>query len=105
MPWKSKGNYVDDNEKKTFIFSLDYEEIGPFIEYDKNAVFHDENYGPCFGYKPEIAIIGNPLIEKKLRLSHTKYEYKENKNIQLIDDQETNRIKALDYEVFQVIFD
>ena len=68
-------------------------------------MFHDENYGPCFGYKPEIAIIGNPLIEKKLRLSQTKYEYKENKNIQLIDDQETNPIKALDYEVFQVIFD
>ena len=105
IPWKSEGNYVDDNEKKTFIFSLDYEEIGPLNEYDKTAVFHDKNYGPCFGYKPEIGIIGNPLIEKKLRLSHTKYEYKENKNIQLIDVQETNRIKALDYEVFQVIFD
>ena len=68
-------------------------------------MFHYKDYGPCFGYKPDIGIMGNPLIEKKLRLSHWKQDNKENKNIQLIDNQGTNHIKALEYEVFQVIFD
>ena len=107
IPWKTEGNYADDNETKTFIFSLDYEEISLLKEFDKNAVYHYKDYGPCFGYKPDIGIMGNPLIEKKLRLSHWKHDSKENKNknIQLIDNQETGYIKALDYEVFQVIFD
>ena len=105
IPWKADGNnYIDDKEKKSFIFSLDTEEIGPLVEYNNTAVYHYKDYGPCFGYKPDIGIVGNPLIEKKLRISHRKYEYKENKNIQLIDNQETGYIKALDYEVFQVIF-
>ena len=105
IPWKSEGNYIDDNEAKTFIFSLDSEQISLLKEYNKTAVFQYKDYGPCFGYKPDIGIMGNPLIEKKLRLSHWKQDNKENKNIQLIDNQGTNYIKALDYEVFQVIFD
>ena len=105
IPWKSEGNYIDDNEANTFIFSLDSEQISLLKEYNKTAVFHNKDYGPCFGYTPDIGIMGNPLIEKKLRLSHWKQEYKETKNIQLIDNQGTNYIKALDYEVFQVIFD
>jgi len=105
IPWKTEGNYADDNETKTFIFSLDYEEISLLKEFDKNAVYHYKDFGPCFGYKPDIGIMGNPLIEKKLRLSHWKHDSKENKNIQLIDNQGTNYIKALDYEIFQVIFD
>ena len=105
IPWKSEGNYIDDNEAKTFIFSLDSEQISLLKEYNKTAVFHNKDYGPCFGYKPDIGIMGNPLIEKKLRLSHWKQDNKENKNIQLIDKQGTIYIKALEYEVFQVIFD
>jgi len=105
IPWKSEGNYIDDNEAKTFIFSLDSEQISLLKEYNKTAVFHYKDYGPCFGYKPDIGIMGNPLIEKKLLLSYWKQDNKENKNIQLIDNQGTNYIKALDYEVFQVIFD
>ena len=105
IPWKSEGNYIDDNEANTFIFSLDSEQISLLKEYNKTAVFHNKDYGPCFGYKPDIGIMGNPLIEKKLLLSHWKQDNKENKNIQLIDNQGTNYIKALEYEVFQVIFD
>ena len=105
IPWKSEGNYIDDNEAKTFIFSLDSEQISLLKEYNKTAVFHNKDYGPCFGYTPDIGIMGNPLIEKKLRLSHWKQDNKENKNIQLIDKQGTIYIKALEYEVFQVIFD
>ena len=45
----------------------------------------------------------NPIIENKLGLSHRNYEYKENKNINLIDNK-NSYIKAIDYEVFHVIF-
>ena len=97
-------SFIKKNTTNWF-FSLDYEEISLLKEFDKNAVYHYKDFGPCFGYKPDIGIMGNPLIEKKLRLSHWKHDSKENKNIQLIDNQGTNYIKALDYEVFQVIFD
>ena len=43
IPWKLEGNYADDNETKTFIFSLDYEEISLLKEYNKTAVFQNKD--------------------------------------------------------------
>ena len=103
ISWKSKGGYVIDNENKTFVFSLDNKKMHFLKNKNEKAVYHDEKYGPCFGFLDEIAIKGNSIKEKILVTIQFYFYYKEDK--QALSEYNTNNpIKALEYEVFHIIF-
>ena len=103
LSWKSEGDYLNDKEKKTFIFSLDNKQIFQ-LKDGKNALYLSKNNGPCFGYGPDIGILGNPINEKKLHLMLTNFYNKDTNNNYLTDYEGRILIKALEYEVFQIIF-
>ena len=103
LSWKSEGDYLNDKEKKTFIFSLDNKQIFQ-LKDGKNALYLSKNSGPCFGYGPDIGILGNPIDGKKLHLMQTTFYNKERNDIYLTDYQGRILIKALEYEVFQILF-
>ena len=100
IPWKSNGGYVDDPSSNSFVFSLDKKKIYS-LKSGEFAVYHDKNSGPCFGRGRDIAIDGNPIKENTLYTCQCSYDYKGD-NYSLLDN--TNKIKALEYEVFQIIF-
>ena len=102
IPWKSEGNYVKDPELKTFIFSFDNKEIYPLNNVD-NAVYHSQYSGPIFGYGPDIGIKDNPINENSLYTHKYTYNYKDS-IFHLSDHEGRCRVKAKEYEVFQVIF-
>ena len=95
--------YIKEPEKKTFVFSLDNKKIYNLKDGDYASVFHGKINGPCFGGGRDIAIDGNPLKENKLYTRQYSYDYKYDENA-LSEYQSPNKIKALEYEVFQVIF-
>ena len=95
IPWKSdkKGVYIPDPDNKTFIFSLDKNSIVS-LRNSNYAVYQKIDVGPCFGNGWDIGIEGNPIKENKLwsfdsSISKLSYD---------------NKGKALEYEVFKVIF-
>ena len=92
----------EDIKNKTFIFSLDNKKIYYLKSQDSMAVFQDEGYGPCFGYLDDIVIKGNPIKEQCLRTNPFSFDYKGDE--QALSESNNNLIKALDYEVFQIIF-
>ena len=102
IPWKSEGGCVIDNENKTFVFSLDNKKIY-YLKNNSKAVYHDEKYGPCFGFLKDITIKGNPLQEKCLETNQYFFDYKGEKQA-LSEYNFNNPIKALEYEVFHIIF-
>ena len=103
IPWKSGwGDYIKDPEKKTFVFSLDNKKIY-YLQYIKNAVYHDKDSGPCFGRGCDFNIEGNPIKENTLYTYQTSYDYKGDSKA-LSEYDGLNNLKALEYEVFQVIF-
>ena len=103
IPWKSGwGDYIKDPEKKTFVFSLDNKKIY-YLKDIENAVSHDKGSGPCFGRGCDIGIKGNPIKENKLYTNQISYDYKGDSNA-LSEYNGQNYLKALEYEVFQVIF-
>ena len=105
ISWKSCGDHcIKDKENKTFIFSLNYKKIYYLKSINEVAVIHSSNFGPCFGKGKDIGIIGNPLKENKLYTNQKSYNYKEDNN-SLSECINTNKIKAFDYEVFQIIFE
>ena len=103
IPWKSEGDYwIKDPENKTFVFSLDNKKIY-YLKDIENAVSHDKGSGPCFGRGCDINIEGNPLKENTLYTYQTSYDYKGDSKA-LSEYDGLNNLKALEYEVFQVIF-
>ena len=102
IPWKSEGEYKNDDEMKTFIFSLDNKQIYS-LDDCKNSVYHSKNNGPCFGYGPDIGITGNPIIENKLLIKQSTYYNKDSNDDSLTENKGFSRVKALEYEVFQII--
>ena len=70
------------------------------------AVYHHENCGPCFGWS-DIEILDNPIKEYKLRSIPNNYDY--NGDIYPLSESDFSYnigyIKALEYEVFEVLFD
>ena len=105
IPWKSEIDeiYIKDPEMKTFVFSLDNKQIYPLISYNVNAVYHYMNSGPSFGGGRDIAIDNNPINECNLYTNQSTFNYLGN-NCCLSENNSRKKIKALDYEVFQVIF-
>jgi len=102
IPWKSNGSYLKDNENKTFVFSLDNKKIY-YLKSGHSAVLHYKESGPCFGGGCDIGINGNPLKENTLYTSQNSFDYKGDKQ-SLSEYQFPNHLKALEYEVFQIIF-
>ena len=102
IPWKSEGKYKKDPEMKTFVFSLDNKKIYYLKNKDSNAVYHYNNAGPCFGGGRDIAIDRNPIKENTLYTDQYSYDYKGGN--QCLSEYKSSYIKALEYEVFQIIF-
>jgi len=98
IPWKSNGNNKDDPSSNSFIFSLDKQKIYS-LKQGWYSVYHDKSNGPSFGY--DIKMEGNPLKEKTLFTKKWSYDYRGD-NYPLLDN--SNKIKAFEYEVFQIIF-
>jgi len=109
IPWKSieGNNWIKDPENKTFVFSLDNKKIYYLKSINEDAVYHCNKCGPCFGRGYDIGIEGNPLKENRLcTYQKGSYDYKGDSNA-LSEYDDSNLIialKALEYEVFQVIF-
>ena len=106
IAWKSDehGIFIPDYEMKTFVFSLDNKKIYNLKSTHSNAVYHGKNTGPCFGSETgDISIIGNPIKEKKLCNYKFSYDYK-GINDTLSECVFPDYIKAIEYEVFEVIF-
>ena len=100
ISWKPEnGIYIKDTEMQTFIFSLDNKKIYPLKDVDY-AVHHYFNYGPYFG-NGDICIKGNPIQETKLNTIQMSYDYKGDKSALA---ESCFNIKALEYEVFQILF-
>ena len=106
IPWKSdeKGKFIKDPDKKTFIFSLDNKKIY-HLKNTEQAVYHDKNNGPCFGNGYDIGIEGNPIEENNLYTYQGSYDYKGDKHsLSEFENYDKENIKALEFEVFQVLF-
>ena len=105
IPWKSEVDTIKDKKNQTFIFSLDNKKIYN-LKSKLWAVFHDKNYGPCFGWK-DIVISGNPIEKYDLLSIPDDYDYNGDKYPLSESDDSYNYgyIKALEYEVFEVLFD
>ena len=92
IPWASDNLGKKDIKNITFVFSLDDKKIYTLKNINSNAVYHKEKYGPYFGEHEDIAILGNPIKEKCLKI---KGDY---------SALPQNPTKALEYEVFQIKF-
>ena len=105
IPWASeeKGIFLIDPELKTFVFSLDNKKIYHLKNSSKEAVYHDKNCGPCFGHGNDIGIIGDPIKDNNLYTYPESFEYKGDSQ-PLSENHGNKNIKALEYEVFQVVF-
>ena len=104
IPWKSEGGGKKDSENKTFVFSLDNKKTYFLKDEYYAAVYHDEKYGPCFGDLDDISIDGNPIKEKCLVILRFNFNYNGDYRNPLSEYEYPNKIKALEYEVFQIIF-
>ena len=107
IPWKSEDEYKLklDLEEKTFVFSLDNKKIYNLKSRNEYAVYHKKDSGPCFGGSRDIGIDRNPLIENSLLTKQSEsFDYKGNSNA-LSEYNGQNKLKILEYEVFQIIFD
>ena len=97
--WESTSNEVFKDDKNAFVFSLDKQKIYSY-KNDGKAIRCRKDYGPCFGYGPLIRIYGNPFEQTKLE------SYKGNESYDIdYAFLKNNSDYAIEYEVFQVIFE
>ena len=96
IPWSSNNSGKKDNKNMTFVFSLDNKKIYFLKKMNSTAVFHNEKFGPYFGEYEDMAILGNPIKDKCLKIKGDYY------NIPLNKSQ--SPMKALEYEVFRTEF-
>ena len=105
IPWIFEGEFIKDKKNQTFVFSLDNKKIYNLKSISR-AVYHHENCGPCFWWS-DIEILDNPMKEYKLRSIPNNYDY--NGDIYPLSESDYSYnigyIKALEYEVFEVLFD
>ena len=93
---------MKDQDNKTFVFSLDNKKIY-YLKSGCDAVYHYKDFGPCFGRGCDIGIEGNPIKVNTLFTFQNSFDYKGDKQ-SLSEYQYPNYLKALEYEVFQIIF-
>ena len=107
IPWKSEGKYKEDPSLRTSVFSLDNKKIYYLQNGGYNSVYHFKNNGPCFGQGHDIGIEGNPIKDNTLYTYQESYDYKGDKyslSEYEYDKSDSKKVKALEYEVFHVIF-
>ena len=105
--WDTSGKFKDD--KNSFLFSLDRMRIYSYKNNGK-AIYCHKDYGPTFGAGYTIKIGGNPLNEKKLYT----YEFfpdgcsyifnHDNSALSESGKGNNSSIYAMEYEVFEVVF-
>ena len=105
--WESSSNNIWKDDKNAFLFSLDKKKIYSY-KNDGKAILCYKNQGPCFGYGHDIGIEGNPL-KKKLLYTYENFQkdcsYKYDGDPHALSEEgKGNRINAIEYEVFQVVF-
>ena len=105
--WDTSGKFKDD--KNSFLFSLDKKKIYSYKNNGK-AIYCHKDFGPTFGSGYTIKIGGNPLNEKKLYTYEffpdgCSYNFN-NDNSALSESGKGNSscIYAIEYEVFEVVF-
>ena len=96
--WDSISEYKDD--QNAFIFSIDKQKIYPCKNH-KYAIYCNIKEGPIFGSGFDIWIEGNILKNNRLTCYKSSYEH----NCDFLEVTYPKYTKALDYEVFQIIFD
>ena len=107
--WSSPDEGIWNFEPKTFLFSLDKKKIYPF-EGKSAAVYNKKESGPWFGMNG-FFIQPNPKDEKNLYTyeSNPKEEFftfnYNGDNNALSEDGKNEGIFAVEYEVFQVIYE
>ena len=94
---------VENIDDKTFVFSLDNKKIY-YLKNGGTAVYHYKESGPCFGSGRDIAIDRNPIKENTLYTNQglSSFDYKGDKKS--LSEYQSLKLKALEYEVFQIIF-
>ena len=103
IPWASYDGYKEDPSSKSFVFSLDKQKIYS-LKSGCDAVCHKKDSGPCFGGGYDIGIDKNPLKENTLYTYQSTFDYKGDKYSLSEYDGCIKKGKALEYEVFQVLF-
>ena len=103
IPWKSKRSYIEDSEKQTFVFSLDNKKIYN-LKNSQKTVYHRKAHGLCFGEVNDIGNVGNLIKENTLYTYQSSYDYYGAYYSLSEYKEDGNRLKAYDYEDFQVIF-
>jgi len=103
IPWTSYRGYQEDSSLKSFVFSLDMNKIFSLKE-GCYSVYHNKDNGPCFGFGNDIGIEGNPLKENTLyTCKSNNFDYEGIYSLSEYDGK-CGKIKALEYEVYQIIF-
>ena len=97
--WESTNKEEFKDDKNAFVFSLDEKKIYSY-KNDGKAIRCYSQYGPCFGYGPLIGIYGNPISNNKL------YSFNYNTSFDVNSNFLTEGLNdyAIDYEVFQILF-
>lgn len=103
--WDSSNKYKDDIY--SFLFSLDKHLIYSY-KYNGKAIYCSSDLGPTFGYGNDI-YIGPNVIQAKKMFTHeswsgSSYDYYGDKNA-LSESGNARYINAVEYEVFQIIFE
>jgi len=102
--WESSDSEKAKDDKKAFLFSLDKQKIYSYNNNGK-AIINQKDFGPNF---IEIVIKPYSIQEKQLKTlesNDSKYFYKFYGDKEALSESNGNLIYAVDYEVFQVIFD
>ena len=108
LTWESSYSNKWKDDKNAFLFSLDKKQIYPYKNSDKRAICCNRYQGPCFGNGHDIGIIGNIIKETKLYTyewyqNDCSFDYKGDSKA-LSEDGTGKRFMALEYEVFNIIF-
>ena len=97
--WESTPKELFKDDNKAFVFSLEKKKIYSY-KSDGSAIRCYYKYGPCFGSGPVIGIYGNSLVSANLYC----YYYIDSYTIDAALNKK-NTDYAIDYEVFQIIFE
>lgn len=97
LPWCSADVYKDD--KKCFLFSLDYLEVYQY-KNDGKAVHSYQDYGPSFGCAHDISIKKNSLSSNNCYTGEGSFDYK-NRSAALSGVKDYVQLNI--YEVIEII--
>ena len=111
-PWDSASGWLNDSERRAFIFSLDMGE--KFVpQRDNSLIYRDSTYGPIFGTGNDIGIFDDcnnsnssfvnfPNIYNRAggnKLVNNKDTYR------MFSGGDTYNFKVVEYEVFQLFYE